>query len=78
MTPISSPLQTFSTESEASDAKGVLEAFDIDCNIARDDCGVQRPHMAQSGGIRLIVKAGDTERANDVLRTNERSTIADF
>ena len=59
---------TFTNEAEAQLAKGALEAFEIDCMIARDDCGGQRPHLAFTGGLRLMVRAEDVQRAADVLK----------
>lgn len=37
----------------------------------RDDCGGQRPDLVFTGsrGIRLIVKAEDAERADEVLKS---------
>jgi hypothetical protein len=60
-------VHTFTSESEASLAKGALEAFGIDCMMAHDDCGGQRPHLAFTGGLRLKVRAVDAQRASEVL-----------
>ena len=60
-------VRTFASESEAMIAKSALDAFDIDCTLASDDCGGQRPSLAMSNGIRLVVRAGDADRAGDVL-----------
>jgi hypothetical protein len=61
-------VQTFTNEPEAYLAKGALEAFGIDCMIARDDCGGQRPHLTLTGGLRLVVRAEDASRAAEALR----------
>lgn len=63
-------IHTFTNELEADLAKGALEAFGIDCMIARDDCGGQRPHLALTGGLRLLVRAEDAQSAKEVLRTD--------
>ena len=62
-------IYTFTNEPEAEIAKGALEAFGIDCMIARDNCGGQRPHLTLTGGLRLLVRAEDAQRAADVLST---------
>lgn len=62
-------VRTFTSELEAKIAKGALEASGIDCMIATDDCGGQRPHLAFGGGIRLLVRSEDTLLASEVLRT---------
>ncbi len=61
------PVRSFTTEMEAEIAKSALEAFGIECMISRDDCGGQRPHLAFSGGIRLLVRAEDLDKADEVL-----------
>jgi hypothetical protein len=66
-------VRTFTTELEANIAKAALEAFGIECMISRDDCGGQRPHLTMSGGIRLVTRSDDAERAEEVLRTEEHS-----
>jgi hypothetical protein len=43
--------------------------IEIDCMIARDDCGGQRPHLTLTGGLRLVVSAEDSQRAAEFLRT---------
>jgi hypothetical protein len=60
-------IRTFASESEAMIAKSALDAFGIDCTLGSDDCGGQRPSLAMSNGIRLVVRAGDAGRAEDVL-----------
>ncbi|MBV9676159.1 MAG: DUF2007 domain-containing protein [Acidobacteriaceae bacterium] len=60
-------IRTFASEWEASVAKSALEAFGINCMISRDDCGGQRPHLAMTGGVQLVVRSADAERAEEVL-----------
>jgi hypothetical protein len=62
-------VRTFTNQPEACLAKGALEAFGIECMVARDDCGGQRPHLAFTGGLRLVVRAEDAQRAAEVLNT---------
>lgn len=60
-------VRTFTNEPEAYIAKGALEAFGIDCMIARDNCGGQRPHLTLTAGLRLVVRAEDAQRAAQVF-----------
>jgi hypothetical protein len=66
-------VDVFTNEPEAYLAKGALEAFGIDCMISRDDCGGQRPHLALTGGLRLMVRANDAQRAAEVLKPDAES-----
>lgn len=61
-------IRSFSSESEAEIAKSALESFGIKSMISTDDCGGQRPHLAVTGGLRLIVRADEAEQAEDVLK----------
>jgi hypothetical protein len=60
-------VSTYPSDLEASLAQAALKAFGIDCTVAHDDCGGQRPHLALTGGLRLIVRAEDAQRAAEVL-----------
>ena len=60
-------IRTFTSESEADIAKGALQAFGIECMLSHDDCGGQRPHLTLTGGIRLLVRPEDAERAEEAL-----------
>ena len=60
-------IRTFASEFEAQIAKSALEAFGIQCLTSRDDCGGQRPHLTLTGGIQLVVRSADAERAEEVL-----------
>ena len=60
-------IRIFASESEALVAKAALQAFGIDCVSSTDDCGGQRPHLATSNGIRLLIRSEDAERAEEVL-----------
>lgn len=69
------PVRVLTSEVEAEIAKGALEAFGIDCMISHDNCGGQRPHLSFGGGIRLLVRAGDLERAEEVLTGSTEDTV---
>jgi hypothetical protein len=60
-------IRTFCSESEAMIAKSALDAFGIDCTLASDDCGGQRPSLTMSNGVRLVVRGTDAGPAADVL-----------
>jgi len=57
---------TFLNQIEAEIAQGALEAADIDSMISADDAGGLRPHLSM-GGVRVLVRAEDAERAGKVL-----------
>lgn len=60
-------IRSFGSESEAQIAKAALAAFGVPCMISSDDCGGQRIHLAITEGIRLLIRAGDQETAEQVL-----------
>ena len=59
-------LRTYVNAFEAELARGALEAAGIDAMIRADDCGGTRPHLWM-GGVELLVRAEDAERADEVL-----------
>jgi hypothetical protein len=59
-------VRTFVNNFEAEIAKTALEAADIQSIIRADDCGGVRPHLWM-GGIELLVRRGDFQRADEVL-----------
>jgi hypothetical protein len=59
---------SFGNELEANLAKSTLEAAGIDCMLTRDDCGGMEPPLSMVQGIKLLVRAADSERAAAVLR----------
>jgi hypothetical protein len=61
---------TFLNHVEADMARGALEAADIESMISADDAGGLRPHLWM-GGIRLLVRAEDAERAAEILGQTE-------
>ena len=60
-------LRTFTSRAEAELARTALEAYGIECIIGSDDCGGQRPSLTMANGVRLIARAEDLERAEEVL-----------
>jgi hypothetical protein len=59
---------TFLTHIDADLAKTALEAAGIDAMIQSDDCGGVRPHLWM-GGIQLLVRDEDAQRAIEILNT---------
>jgi hypothetical protein len=57
---------TFLNKMEAEMAQGALEAADIDSMVSADDAGGLRPSLWM-GGVRLLVRAEDAERARKIL-----------
>jgi hypothetical protein len=62
-------VRTFNDRIEAELAQSALEAAGIDSILRSDDAGGQRPHMAYTNGVELLVRAGDAGQADEVLRT---------
>jgi len=61
---------TFLNHIEADLAKSALEAAGIDAMILSDDCGGVRPHLWM-GGIRLLVRDEDAQRALEILNLGD-------
>lgn len=59
---------TFLNHVDADLAKTALEAAGIDAAVSADDVGGMRPHMWM-GGVRLLVRTTDLERAQSILAT---------
>jgi hypothetical protein len=66
-------IRTFINELEAIVARSALEAASIDCIISADDCAGLQPSLSMSQGIRLVVKSGDADRADEVLTDKARN-----
>ena len=62
-------VRTFPDRIEADLAASALEAAGIDSFVRADDMGGTRPHMWVSGGVELIVRAGDAAAAREILAT---------
>ena len=61
-------IATFINNIDAELARGALEAAGIESLIRADDCGGTRPHMWM-GGIELLVRGEDVDRAREILET---------
>ena len=59
-------IRTFLNKIDAELAHGALEAAHIESMIQADDAGGTRPGLWM-GGVRLLVRAEDAERANEAL-----------
>jgi hypothetical protein len=59
-------IRTYLNRIEAELARSVLEASDIDAAVQADDAGGERPGLWM-GGVRLLVRMEDAERADQVL-----------
>jgi len=61
-------IKTFLSKHEAEIAKGLLEDQAIEAVISLDDVGGHLPEFALiSGGIKLLVKEEDIQRAKSIL-----------
>jgi hypothetical protein len=63
-------IRTYLNRIDAEIAKGALDAADIDSLISADDAGGLRPGLWM-GGVRLLVRAEDADRATEVLGPSE-------
>jgi hypothetical protein len=63
---------TFLNHIEADLAKSALEAAGIESLILSDDCGGVRPHLWM-GGIKLLVRDDDAQRAIEILNPGAAS-----
>jgi Putative prokaryotic signal transducing protein len=57
----------FGTHIEADLARSALEAAGIDAMTAADDAGGQRPHLAFSQGVVVLVREENAAAAREVL-----------
>ena len=60
-------IRTFASHMEADLVKSLLEAFGVESVTSSDDCAGQRPPLSLAKGVRLIVRAADRERAEEIL-----------
>jgi hypothetical protein len=65
----------FLTRVDAEIACGALQAAGIPTMVAADDAAGTRPHLWM-GGVRLLVRADDAERARAIIREAEENRIA--
>jgi len=66
-------IKIFSNETEATMAQQVLQASGVRAFIFKDDAGGMEPQLQLTGGVRLVVKRADAERAYEILLTLETS-----
>lgn len=59
-------IRTYLNRVDAEIAKGALDAAEIESMISADDAGGLRPGLWM-GGVRLLVRVEDADRATDVL-----------
>jgi ABC-type amino acid transport substrate-binding protein len=62
---------TYLTGFDADLARTALEAAGVDCMVRADDCGGLRPHLWM-GGVELLVRREDREKAEEVLESFAR------
>lgn len=63
---------TFLNQIDADMARAALEAAEIESMISADDAGGLRPHLWM-GGVRLLVRAEDAERAIEIVELSKPS-----
>jgi Putative prokaryotic signal transducing protein len=63
-------VRDFLSKAEAEIAQGALRANDIESIIQADDAGGTEPGLWM-GGIKLLVRAVDTDRASQILKPAE-------
>jgi len=62
-------VKIFNNRPEAELANGLLEASGIKAIVSADDCGGMRPHLLLgTGGVRLLVKKEDVQKALEALK----------
>ena len=66
------PVKTYPARYKADFAKGVLEANGIEAYIATDDAGTIPP-LDFTGGVRLLVKLEDADRAEEIFQDLENT-----
>jgi hypothetical protein len=64
---------TFRYRHEGELARGYLTDAGIASILSSDDAGLMRPDVISMHPVRLMVDAGDAERAREVLDTSEES-----
>ena len=59
---------TYLDDMLAEVARTHLEAHGIPAFGARDDCGGMRPHLANLGGVRLLIDSAHEAEARELLK----------
>lgn len=63
-------LASFLNEIQAEKARSILQSNGIPSYIKRDDCGGVRPYLlVGTGGMQIVVRLPDAEKAASLLRT---------
>ena len=60
-------LATYLDDMLAEVARTHLEAHGIPAFVSRDDCGGMRPHLANLGGVRLLIDSAHETEAREIL-----------
>ncbi|MBN2572519.1 MAG: DUF2007 domain-containing protein [Ignavibacteriales bacterium] len=60
-------LKTFTNEVDAQVAVQHLQTNGVEAFISKDDMGGMRPHLQLTGGIRVLIKQKDAEKALRIL-----------
>lgn len=68
---------TFLSKIDAELAVSALEAAGIDAMVRTDDCGGVRPSLWM-GGVAVLVRAEDADRAREVLSLVTEPGVSEF
>ena len=61
-------IKTYHNRMEAELAKGLLESKDIKAMVSADDVGGMNPALLwATGGVRLLIRKKDIQKANEIL-----------
>ena len=66
-------IKIFSNETDATMAQQVLQESGVRAFVFKDDAGGMEPHLQRTGGVRLVVKRADAQRASEILQSLENS-----
>ncbi len=69
MSDVTIVVKTFNNEYEAAVAEQLLQDGGVPAFALKDDAGGMEPHLQLTGGVRLVVSAGDVGRALQILQT---------
>jgi hypothetical protein len=67
-------IATFLDESLAEVARACLESCGIPAFVSRDDCGGLRPHLANLGGVRLLISSAHETEALEILKQDDSAS----
>ena len=60
-------VKIFNNENDAKMAQDVLKDEGVTAFLFKDDGGGMEPHLQRTGGVRLVVKPADAQRAQKIL-----------